>query len=139
MTTPNFSTTEMLILDSVGKFVVAALKHPKIAMNRALKVQSFVASMNEIVAEFEKQTHQKWKINHFSLAELREHERKQWEEKNPNAPLYTLRRIWIEGGTLYNKTDNEDIEVIETESLAKAVAGELKKGGGQAIRSGQLQ
>jgi hypothetical protein len=108
-------------------------------MNRALKVQSFVASLDEIVAEFERQTLQKWDISRFSQAELREHEKKQWEDKNPNAPLYTLRRIWIEGGTLYNETDNEAIGVTETESLENVVANEIKKGGGQAIRSGELQ
>jgi hypothetical protein len=137
--TLTFTAFTVLILDSVGKFVVAALKHPKVAMNRALKVQSFVASLDEIVAEFEKQTCQKWEIDHFSQAELREHEKNQWESKNPNAPLYTLRRIWIEGGTLYNKTDNKDIGVTETESLAKVVTDEIQKGGGQAIRSGKLQ
>lgn len=119
--------------------MVAALKHPKMAMNRVLKVQSFVASLDQIVAEFEKQTCQKWEIVYFSQEELREHERKQWESKNPNAPLYTLRRIWIEGGTLYDKLDNDDIGVTETESLAKVIADEIQKGGGQAVRSGKLQ
>lgn len=119
--------------------MVAALKHPDVAMNRALKVRSFVASSDEIVAEYVKQTGKEWQVEYVSQNELREHEKKQWEAKNPSAALYALRRIWIEGGTLYDKWNNEEIGVKETETLSRVVAGEIQKGGGQAFRSGKLQ
>lgn len=48
-------------------------------------------------------------------------EKKAWEERNPVATVYTLRRIWTEGGTLYDEVDNKAIGVSETDSLAKVV------------------
>lgn len=129
----------MLIFDSVGKFVVAALKNPETARNKALKVLSFVTTLDGILSEFEKQTGKKWHVDRVPYAQLQEREREQWQVKDPSAPIYTLRRIWIGGGTLYDHVDNEQLRVMETDSLAKVIADQIKAGGGQALRSGELQ
>lgn len=92
---------------SVGKFVVATLQHPKESSGKALKVQSFIVSPNEVVAEYEKQTGAKWFVISTPLDEIKALEAKFWEEGNPRATGITLRRIWGEGGTLYAKNDNE--------------------------------
>lgn len=99
--------------------MVAALKHPEAAAGKALKVNSFEVTPNQVLAEYEKQTGAKWKVNHISLDELKQEEKKSWEEGNPKATILTLRRIWAEGGTLYEKTDNEAIGVKpeDTDSL----------------------
>lgn len=108
---------------SVGKGVVAALRHPDAALDRALKIQSFVATPNEILAAFEKHTGAKWAVEYSSLDKLRELEERLWAEGDPGATLATLRRIWGEGATLYEVTDNGSIGLEDgvVESLDDAV------------------
>lgn len=91
----------------VGKLVVAALLHPDVAKNRALRVNSFTATPNEIVAEFERVSNSApWKVDYTPLDKLRELEQAAWAAGNPVAAGLTLRRIWAEGGTLYDQRDN---------------------------------
>lgn len=91
----------------VGKLVVAALLHPEEARDRAVKVNSFTATPKEIVAEFEKQTGgEPWSVSYTSLDDLKQLEQQAWADKEPLAGPLTLRRIWTEGGTLYEKRDN---------------------------------
>ncbi|KAI1778502.1 NAD(P)-binding protein [Hypoxylon cercidicola] len=94
-------------MPDVGKLVVAALRHPEVSLGKVFKVQSFVTTPNAIVEEFEKQTGTKWTVDHTTNHKLREAENENWEKNSSVATLYTLRRIWAEGGTLYDKTDNE--------------------------------
>lgn len=99
----------LLTWNSVGKLVVAALRHPEESFGKALKVQSFVTTPNAILEEFEKQTGAKWTVSHTPEQKLRQAEKESWDSGSPAATLYTLRRIWAEGGTLYDKTDNESL------------------------------
>lgn len=114
---------------SVGKLVVAALLHPSESHNRALKVNSFTTTPNEIAAEFQKQTGEKWDITYISLDKLKELEKQAWAEKSPVATGFTLRRIWTEGGTLYEKRDNGLIgmEDGKTDTLEHAVGVAISK------------
>jgi hypothetical protein len=114
----------------VGKFVVAALQHPEQSYGKALKVQSFVVTPKQVLAEYEKQTGAKWTAKSTSLDEIRKLEAKLWEEGKPTATSVTLRRIWAEGGTLYDKNDNEVVGVKEgdAESLEVAVKSALAGG-----------
>ncbi|KAI5856188.1 NAD(P)-binding protein [Durotheca rogersii] len=107
----------------VGKLVVAALRHPSASKGKILKVQSFVTTPNAILREFEKQTGVKWKVDHTTNQRLRELELENWDTDSPTATRITLRRIWAEGGTLYEKTDNEILGVVSSdmESLAAVV------------------
>ena len=90
----------------VGKLTVAALAHPKEARNRAVKVNSFTATPNEILAEFERQAGGPWIVSHTTLDRVREISTKMWVEGNPFAEFTNLHRIWAEGGTLYAQRDN---------------------------------
>lgn len=111
--------------------MVAALRHPEQSFNRALKVQSFVVTSKDILHEFEKQTGgQPWTVANYSLEELKIAEKKAWDEGKPYAVSYTLRRIWLEGGTLYDKTDTESIGLKESdlETLEDAVKRQLAGG-----------
>lgn len=115
---------------SVGKGVVATLRHPEAALGRAVKIQSFAVSPREILAAFEKQTGgTPWTAEYTPLDRLREKEEQLWKDGNPLATLATLRRIWAEGGTLYEKTDNEAIGLVgqDLESLDDAVRGAVKE------------
>lgn len=114
---------------SVGKFVAATLHSPQASFGKALKVQSFVVTPNEVLAEYEKQTGSKWDVTKTSVNEIRKFEAKLWEEANPRATLVTLRRIWAEGGTLYAQNDNgvleaklERLDTLES-AVKKALAG----------------
>lgn len=116
---------------SVGKFVVAALRHPEASQGKALKVQSLVVSPNTILDEFEKQTSTKWTVEHTPIETLREQEKEQWGSKSPIATHFTLRRIWAEGKTLYEKTDNESLKVKDEDlELLGTVVGRAVRGEG---------
>lgn len=103
----------------VGKLLVAALKTPASTSPRVLKVNSFTASPKEILAEFEKQTGSRWEAVYTSLEELRDLEKTAWEKGD--GTRFTLRRIWTEGGTLYEKRDNGEVGEPEVESLEQQV------------------
>ncbi len=113
--------------------MVATLRHPEESFGKALKVQSFVVTPHEVLAEYEKQTGSKWKVTYTPLEELKELEAKQWAEGQPWATGATLRRIWAEGGTLYAKNDNELID-FKPESLETAVK-RIIEGGEDAYKA----
>ncbi|KAJ3542400.1 hypothetical protein NM208_g4120 [Fusarium decemcellulare] len=118
-------------MPDVGKAAVASLRHPEPSFNKALKVQSFVVTSKQILSEFEKQTGgEPWAVTNYTLQQLKDEEKKAWSEGKPNAVSYTLRRIWSEGGTLYEKTDNESIGLkdSELETLEDAVKRSLTTG-----------
>jgi hypothetical protein len=104
---------------------VKALLHPEAAKNRALKVNSFTTTGNDIVAEFEKQTGKKWDVSYTSLERLRELEKEAYTREDPTATIFTLRRIWAEGGTIYEKRDNDLIDANDMETLADAVRASI--------------
>lgn len=117
-------------MSDVGKFLVATLRHPETSFGKALKVQSFVVTPNQVLAEYEKQTGgAKWKVTKTPLEEYRKREQKLWEEGDFLATLTTLRRIWAEGGTLYDKNDNELLEMGEADLDSLEVAVKRTLGG----------
>lgn len=91
----------------VGKLLISALLRPDATKNKILRVNSFYATPEEILAEFEKQTGKKWEVSYTSLERLHELEDEAWAAGMPAATAATLRRIWAEGGTIYDKTDND--------------------------------
>jgi hypothetical protein len=115
-------------MPDVGKLLVAALKHPDASRNEALKVNSFTTTPDDIVAEFEKQTGCKWDVSYTPLEELRKIEQQAWESGQPWATIVSLRRIWTEGGTLYETRDNGKIGMKDSDmgTLQEVVAGTIK-------------
>lgn len=107
---------------SVGKLIVACIQQPSASEDKILIVNSFTATPNEILAEFEKQTNAKWEVSYTSLEKLKEVEKQAWEAGAQYATHATLRRIWTEGGTLYSKPrDNGLVGEPPMESLADQV------------------
>jgi len=101
---------------------VKALLHPEASHNKALKVNSFTTTPLEIVSEFEKQLGgEKWRIAYIPLEKVRELERQAYAENHGTPAVFTLKRIWAEGKTLYEKRDNHLIDAEDTETLADAV------------------
>lgn len=111
----------------MGKFLVASLQHPNESFNKALKVQSFVVTPKEVLAEYEKQTRAQWKVTNIPLQDLKDLETQLWA--TGNGTLATLRRIWAEGGTLYDKNDNEllGLQPTDLDNLETAVSRALSK------------
>jgi hypothetical protein len=92
------------------------------------------------LAEYERQTGTKWYLSYTSLDELKTLEKDAWESGDSLAAIYTLRRIWTEGGTVYESTDNKDIGMYpaDLDSLADAVKIAVSSNGQEAFRSGDL-
>ena len=97
--------------------------------NRALRVNSFTTTPAEIQAEFERQTTGKsWEsVSNTSIERLRELEKVAWDAGNPAATVLTLRRIWTEGGTLYEQRDNGIIGEPRVMSLQEVVTNEVRR------------
>ena len=106
-----------------GKFVAAALTHLPETRNRTLIVNSFTTTPRQIVAEYEKQTGgQPWNVSVTSLEELKQLEADGWAKGDPMAGAATLKRIWTEGGTLYDHRDNAVLGLEQgVQTLADAV------------------
>jgi hypothetical protein len=85
------------------------------------------------VSEFEKQTGgQKWAVNFTPRDTLVERERAAWADPNASVPMgtaHTLRRIWADGGTLYEGRDNAKIgfEDGAEEGLESQVRKQVEK------------
>lgn len=106
----------------VGKLVVAALLHPTESRNRALHVNSFTTTDHEILAGFEKQTGgEKWAVSYTPQEKLQNWEKEAYEKGVPYAVLFSLKLIWNEGGTLYEKRDNELIGAENMQTVEDAV------------------
>jgi hypothetical protein len=105
----------------VGTLLVASLLHPEESRNKALIVNSFTTTPDDILAEFEKQTASEWEVTYTSLDELKKLEAEAYASEKPFAVGFTLKRIWTEGGTLYEKRDNGLIGEPILETLADVV------------------
>ena len=125
-------------MKDVGVLLVAALLHPpgpeeakdmgtSKSKARVLRVNSFTTTPSEIVREFEKQTNSKFEVEYTSLEDAKEEETERWEKGDPLATLWTLTRIWAEGGTLYDRRDNERIGEPATEGLEEQVRKSIEK------------
>ncbi|ORY00910.1 isoflavone reductase family protein [Clohesyomyces aquaticus] len=114
----------------VGVLLVAALKTSTAEKERLLKVNSFTTTPNAILAEFERQTGGKWEARYTSLDKLKELEKQAWEGQSPISAVYTLRRIWTEGGTLYEGRDNGKIGEPGLETLEEQVRKQIQIQGG---------
>ncbi|KAJ5760626.1 hypothetical protein N7520_007782 [Penicillium odoratum] len=114
--------------DSVGTLVLSTLLHASPDnVNRAFCVNSFTTTPASIQKEFERQVGGTWDVSFTSLDRLRELERKAWEEGKGTATVLTLRRIWTEGGTLYEERANGVIGEPRVMGLEEVVANEIKR------------
>ncbi|KAK7515466.1 NmrA-like family-domain-containing protein [Phyllosticta citriasiana] len=85
-------------------FVVSALRRAHVSHNAALRCHSFVTTPAAILAEFERQTSGRgtWGVRYLGLGELREREREAYERGDAEKGLFSVRRIWTMGGSVYD-------------------------------------
>lgn len=114
-------------MKDVGRLLVAALITPTSSPERILKVNSFTTTGRAALAEFEKQTGAKWDVSYTPLDELRKLEKATWD--TGNGTVFTLRRIWTEGGTLYEERSNREVGFEGEESLEEQVGKLIAKHG----------
>lgn len=115
---------------SVGIFVRNTLLYATAeTRNRALCVNSFTTTPDQIQVEIERQLggNQPWDISRTSLERLRQVEDAAWENGNPAATGVTLRRIWVEGGTLYAERANGIIGDPAVMGLEEVVKNEIAR------------
>jgi nucleoside-diphosphate-sugar epimerase len=106
----------------VGRLLVAALQRPAEMQHEILIVNSFTTTPNAILAEFEKQTGENWDVSYTSLEKLKEIEKEAWETGAGYATGATLRRIWTDGGTLYERErDNGKLGEPKMKTLEEQV------------------
>lgn len=110
-----------------GRALIGVLRHPEACDGKAIIVHSFVTTPHAVLREFGRQMNARWSVEHTSLAGLRLLEDQAWTHANPLAALYTLRRIWTEGSTLYSKVDNESIGLAKTDTLEMVVQAAIAK------------
>ncbi|KAI8939738.1 hypothetical protein NX059_003483 [Plenodomus lindquistii] len=115
-------------MKDVGRLLVAALNTPAATHKRVVKVNSFTTIGKQVPAELEKQTNTKWHVTFTTLEELKKYEKEAWERKDPLATVFTLRRIWTEGGTLYDERNNDSVGFEgQEETLEEQVDKPIKK------------
>lgn len=105
-------------------FLLPLCQNPAASRNRVLVVNSFTTTPDEILAEFEKQTSNRWEVEYTNLERLKEIEEKAWRDQDPLAAVITLRRIWTEGGTLYEDRDNGRISDPPMETVRPSQASD---------------
>ncbi|KXT15683.1 hypothetical protein AC579_6136 [Pseudocercospora musae] len=110
-----------------GRALLGLLQHPEACDAKAIIVHSFVTTPHTILREFERQMNATWSVEYTSLADLRLLEDQAWAQSNPLAALYTLRRIWTQGATLYPQVDNETIGLAKTDTLEMVVQAAIVK------------
>jgi len=111
----------------VGRLLVAALKTPTEEYERILKVNSFTVTSKDVLEQYENQTGGKWDVSYTPLEELKKAEQDAWETDSPLKTVYTLRRIWTEGKTLYQESDNSKIGFKEPETMEEQVRKVIEK------------
>jgi uncharacterized protein YbjT (DUF2867 family) len=111
----------------VGRLLVAALQTPTSSQERVLKVNSFTVTGKEALAGFEKQTGTKWDVSHTPLEELKKLEEEAWQQDSLLKTVFTLRRIWTEGGTLCDKRRNKSIGFEGQERQEKGLGEQVTK------------
>ena len=134
---PGGGPVGMTTVADVGRALVGVLRHPEASDNKAVRVHSYVCTPKEMLAEYERQTGKTWKVSYTSLEELKKIEEEAWAAGHPVSAIFTLRRIWAEGKTLYDKTENEAIGLTKTDTLEMVVQANIQTPQ-SAFQSGKL-
>ncbi|KAJ2905881.1 hypothetical protein MKZ38_003889 [Zalerion maritima] len=77
----------------IGKGVAGILKHPEETANKYLCIASFTTTQNEILASIEKETGEKWKVEHVKTADLQKSGEEKLAQGHPMA-FPDLVRAW---------------------------------------------
>ncbi|KAK7536895.1 uncharacterized protein J3D65DRAFT_676946 [Phyllosticta citribraziliensis] len=90
-------------MPDTAHFVVCALRHPQQTHNRALRCHSFNTTPRAILSAFEAQTSGPgtWAVTYLHLDELHERERAAYARGDAEKGLFSVRRIWTMGGSVY--------------------------------------
>jgi len=134
----NITTKEALIFDGgnkafsvsnlsqIGHAVVAVLSRPEETVNQVVYTDSFTATQNEILAELEKTTGEKWKVSKSTTKAAKE-EGQQLFAKGDLAGLFLLLKV-ITLGEGYGSDFTRDTVLsnerlgLPTQDLASTIA-----------------
>lgn len=76
-----------------GKYVLSSVLTPEASKNATLRVSSADSKPAELLEAIRKVAGKELEVKYKTLDDLREEEKRAWEEKNPSATVYTLTRI----------------------------------------------
>lgn len=82
---------------------MSSLLTPEASANATLRVSSIDAKPSEIISAIEAIENKSIKAEYVPVADFKQQEEKAWAEEAPNATVYTLTRIWYEGGSDFTK------------------------------------
>lgn len=83
--------------------VLSSLLTPEASTNATLRVSSVDAKPSELVEAVKVVEKKDIKLQSVSLDEFRKEEAKAWEQTPATATVFTLTRIWYEGGSDFTK------------------------------------
>lgn len=86
-----------------GRFVLSSVLTPDASANATLRVSSFDAKPAELKGALEKLEGKSFDTTYTPLDEFKQLEEKAWADNDPAATVYTLTRIWYEGGSDFTK------------------------------------
>ncbi|EJU04125.1 NADP-binding protein [Dacryopinax primogenitus] len=117
-----------------ARYVLSAVQAPpETTKNATLRVSSFTAKPAELLKGFESVLGKKLNTIYTPLDELRKLEKEKWAEKDPYATVYTLNRIWYEGGSDFSRKpvalylDEKTGEDVEDEERSKHLFEDVPK------------
>lgn len=110
---------------------MSSLKTPEASANATLRVSSMNAKPNDFIQPFKNITDGKVHFTYTSLDEFRNMEKAAWDASRPDATVFTLTRIWYEGGSDFNRKPLavylRDGQEVEDAELAKQLFTDVPK------------
>lgn len=110
---------------------------PEASANATLRVSSIDAKASEIISAIEAIEGKSIEASYIPAAEFRQEEEKAWAAGAPNATVYTLTRIWYEGGSDFTKKPRalylRDGQEVEDKQLEEQLFKDVPKPDTQAV------
>ncbi|KAL7004138.1 hypothetical protein EMMF5_006315 [Cystobasidiomycetes sp. EMM_F5] len=114
-----------------GRFLVSSLLTPEASRNATLRVASINAKPAEQLTAFEEILGKKLDVSYTPLEEFRQLEQQAWAKSQPDATVYTLTRIWYEGGSDFTRKPVavylRDGQEVEDENLSQQLFKDVPK------------
>ena len=105
-----------------GRYVLSSLLTPDASANATLRVSSLDVRPADLEIALRKIEGKPIKTRYTSLDDFKKLEKEEWENQSAGATVYTLSRIWYEGGSDFTRKPRalyfEDGRELQDDSLA---------------------
>jgi hypothetical protein len=111
--------------------VLSSLLTPEASANATLRVSSIDNTASEIISAISSIANKSIQATYIPLEEFKKQEETAWKEEAPNATVYTLSRIWYEGGSDFTKKPRalylKDGKEVEDKQLEEQLFKDVPK------------